>query len=117
MGDAIKVAFHLDRHGFDDRQPERPPNGFEATGGLHAMELQQVGLQSFDDSGEESFVGIDGKRHFERATAHARAERSCGVERYMPRRRRKEHEAYHVGAGVERRVEGLRRRQPADFDQ
>ena len=33
----------------------------------------------------------------------------------MPRRGREKHEAHHVGAGVQRGVEGLRRRQPADF--
>ena len=35
----------------------------------------------------------------------------------MPRRRRKEHEAHHVGAGLQRGVERLARGQAANFDE
>src|SRR5204862_4520053 len=40
-----------------------------------------------------------------------------GLEREMPRRRRKEDESHHVRAGVERDVERLARGQAADFDE
>ena len=61
-------------------------------------------------------VGVDGKRHLLRPPAHALAERARRREADMARRRRKEHEADHVGAGIERHLERLGRLQAADFD-
>ena len=39
-----------------------------------------------------------------------------GLKIKMPRRRRKEHEAHHVRAGIQRDVERLARGQAANFD-
>ena len=50
------------------------------------------------------------------AAAHAGAERPRGLEADMPRRRRKEHEADMVGAGIERDVDRVGRHQAANLD-
>ena len=81
------------------------------------MQLQEVGRQRLDDAGQLGVGRIDGERDLLGAAAHARAERARRVEREMARRRREEHEADHVGARVERRVEGVEGGQAADFDE
>ena len=52
-------------------------------------------------------VGVDRERDLLRPAAHARAQRARRLEADMARRRRKEHEADHVGTGLERDVERL----------
>src|SRR5215472_14642578 len=73
-------------------------------------------MQCLDDRLQKSVVGIDRERNFLRAATHALAERARVLELQMTRRRPKEHEANHVGAGVQRGVKRLRRRQSANFD-
>ena len=71
------------------------------------------GLQRLDDAAKLGVVGIDRERDLARAALHPLAERARGLDPEVARRRRKEHEADHVGAGVERGVErvgGLRGR-------
>src|SRR6202035_2766143 len=65
---------------------------------------------------ERGVVGIDGQRDLHSAAPDLLAERARGFEAEVPRRRRKEHESYHVSASVERRAERLARGQTADFD-
>src|SRR5262249_6600911 len=57
------------------------------------------------------------KRDLLRPGAHARAERTRGLDPDVTRRGRKEDEADQVGAGGERHIERLGRLQAADFDQ
>ena len=53
---------------------------------------------------------------FDGAALGLLAELARGLEAEMPRRRRKEHEAHHVRAGLQRDVERLARGQAANFD-
>ncbi len=62
-------------------------------------------------------IGIHRQRHLQRAPLHLAAEVASGLQRDVPRRRRKEHEPHHVGARVERRIKRLARGQAADFDE
>ena len=85
--------------------------------GFLAVQLQNVRPQRLDDVLERRVVGIDRQRHLDGAALGLPAEFARGLEAEMPRRRRKEHEAHHVGAGLERDVERLARGQAADFDE
>ena len=62
-------------------------------------------------------AGIDRERDLLRAAAHSRRESARGLETDVAWRRRKEHEADHIGPGRERRVQCLGCLQAADFDQ
>ena len=106
----------LDRDRLHHRQAERFLSAATRVGRLLAVKLQQIRLQRLDHGIKHRIVGIDRQRHFLRAAAYAAAERPRGLEDKMPRRWRKEHEADHVGARVERDVERLGRRKAADFD-
>ena len=80
------------------------------------MQLQNVRPQRLDDIFERRVVGVDGQRHLDRAAFDLLAQFARGLERKMPRRRRKEHKADHVRAGLQRDVERLARGQATNFD-
>ena len=75
------------------------------------------GLSASIDALKLGVVGVDRQRDLLGAAAHPLAQRARRLDADIARRRRKEHEADHVGAGVERRVERLGGLQAADFDQ
>ena len=81
------------------------------------MKLQQIGMQHVDDVGQRRIVGIDRERDLLGAVFHPAPEVARRMQRDIARARRKEHEADHVGAGIERGVERVGRGQAADFDQ
>ena len=62
-------------------------------------------------------VGVDRERDLLRPAAHARAERARGLDSRDCAARAERTRSRPVGAGVERHVERLGRRQAADFDQ
>ena len=97
--------------------PKRVLHRDDAVGRLAAMQLQHVGRQRLDDAGKLVVGRVDRQRDLVGPAAHALAELARQPEPEMARRRREEHEADHVGAGVERRVERFRGGQAADFDE
>ena len=70
--------------------------------GFLAVQLQEIRPQRLDDVFERRVVGIDRQRHLGGAALGLPAEFARGLEAEMARRRRKEHEAHHVGARLER---------------
>ena len=67
---------------------------------------------------KQRIVGIDRERDLAALCLCTRlAQRARGRERHIARAGRKEHEADHVGARLERGIERLGGRKPADFDQ
>src|SRR5262249_15640379 len=83
---------------------------------LFAVQLKRVGPERLDDRGERRIVGIDRERDLLGTALHARAKLTGDFVAQVPRRRRKEHEADHIRALIQRHVECLRRAQPAYFD-
>ena len=81
------------------------------------MELQHVRLDRLDDRRDLLVVGVDRERDLQRPAPHALAERARCLEADIARRGPKEHEADHVGSGLERHVERLGGLQAADFDE
>src|SRR6202035_5871490 len=112
----VEIASRRDRQSLHHRQAEHAPDGFDPRRGFGAVQLQHVRLQSLDRRVEQRIVGVDGQRDLLRALEHARGKRVRVLECQVPRRWRKEHEAHHVGARLERDIEGLRCREAADFD-
>ena len=81
------------------------------------MQLQDIRLQRFDDVGKRGVVGINREGNFYGAALDPAAKLACHFKAQMPRRRRKEHEPDHVGAGLQRDVKRLARGQAANFDE
>ena len=79
-----------------------------------SYELAPAGV---DDASQRVVGRVDGERDLPGAAAHALAEPARLLHSDMARRRLEKDEAHHVGAGVERRVEGVRGGQAADFDE
>ena len=115
--DRAEIGFRLDRQRLHHRQAEALRDRADARGRLLAVKLEQVGLQHVDDAGQQRVVGIDRERDLLGAVFHAAAEVARRVQRHIARARREEHEADHVGAGIERGIERVGRGQAADFDQ
>ena len=114
----VKRAQHaLDRQRLHHLAPEFALDLREPRRRLVAVQLQDVGLQRFDDALECRIIGIDGQRRLDRALADLPTQFPRYIKREMTRRRGEEHEAYHVGARLQRRRERLGRRQAADFDE
>ena len=114
--DALKIVLDGNRYSLHDRQGEPAPDRRNLRHGFRAVQLQYVRTQSLDNRLQKRLVGIHRQGYFLRAAARPLAESACGIELQMPRRRRKEHESDHVGAGIKRGVQRLWRRQPANFD-
>ncbi len=87
-----------------------------AAGVSLAVKLQHIGMQRLDDIGQHRVIGIDDERNLFGAVFDAASERVRGVQRNVARAWRKEHEAHHVGARVERGIEGLGRGEAADLN-
>ena len=97
------------------RSASAPTHAFRR---LLAVQLQHVGLERLDDLRASSASSASTESATFSARPCTRAPRAArGLEAEIARRRRKEHEADHVGAGIERGVEGLGGLQAADFDQ
>jgi hypothetical protein len=116
IGQGREIGRALDRQRLHHLAAEPPLDLGKARHGLMAVQLQNVGLQRRDDAFERRVVGVHGQRDLDRALLHMLAQLARGLQREVARRRRKEHEADHVGAGLERSVERLPRGQATDFD-
>jgi len=81
-----------------------------------AVQLQQIGLQGFNNTFQRRIVGIDRERHLQRTLLYRLAEVARRLKGKMARRRRKEHEPDHVRASIQRDVERLARGQAANLD-
>ena len=114
--DALKIVLNGNRHSLHHRQAELAPDRRNLRHGFRAVQLQYVRMQSLDNRLQKRLIGIHRQGYFLRAATHPLAESARDIELQMPRRGRKEHESDHVGAGIERGVQRLWRRQPANFD-
>ena len=99
-------------------RPKRCLDRADALRRLLAVQLEHVGLQRRRRCRRASrrphrrCSATFSARPFTRAAELARR-----MKRHVARPRRKEHEAHHVGAGIERGVERVGRGQAADFDE
>jgi hypothetical protein len=80
------------------------------------MQLQQIRPQGLDNSAQRRVVGVDGQGDLARPASHLRAEFSRARKLKMPRRRWKEYEAHHIGAGLQSSVKRLNGGQAAYLD-
>ena len=114
--DRREVGAGLDRNCLHHRQPEQAAHGGDALRRLASVQLQHIGLERLDAGRQPVVVGIDRQRHLLGPAVHALAQQPRRLEADVPRRRRKEHEADKVGAGIERDVDRVGRHQAANLD-
>ena len=116
-GDGGKIALRSPPAiAFITGRPKRFLQRLDARRRLLAVKLQHSGFNASTTSSSSASSASTDERHFLRTAGDAPPSAARRVERDMPWRRRKEHEADHVGAGVERDVERFRRGKTADFD-
>ena len=81
-----------------------------------AVQLQKVRLECVDDARELGVIRIDRERNLAHLSAYELRQALRGRKIHMARRRSKEHKTNHVGAALERSVEGVRSPQSTDFN-
>ncbi len=82
-----------------------------------AVKLEHVGARRLDGCIEKGVVGVDRQGDPDRPPLRLGAERHGVVQREIAGAWRKEDEADHIGAGVQRRLQRLRGRQATNLDQ
>ena len=106
-GQRQQIGRGFDRHRLHHRQSEGLLDVAQPRHGFPAVKLQNIRPQGLDDVGERRVVGIDRERHLDGAASGPLAEIARGLKADMTGRGRKEHESNHVGAGLQRGIQGL----------
>ena len=116
-GIAARSDFGFDRQHLHHRQSEALRDRGDALRRFVAVKLEQIGAQHLNDVGKRCVIGVHGERDLLGAAVDARTQFARRMERHVAWAWRKEHKAHHVGARIERDIEGFGRRKAADFDQ